>query len=55
MDELTRLVNEEGFKAVRFNPYLWPKGEKMTNDRGRPMYAKCALLRTQASLCLTST
>lgn len=29
---------KEGYRAVRFNPYLWPDGEKMTNDEGRAMY-----------------
>ncbi|GBG00055.1 hypothetical protein Rsub_12799 [Raphidocelis subcapitata] len=27
------------FRAVRFNPYLWPEGERMTNKVGREMYA----------------
>jgi len=29
---------KEGYRAVRFNPYLWPDGEKMTNKEGREMY-----------------
>lgn len=37
--ELRRLVQDEGYRAVRFNPYLWPEGERMTNDIGRAMYA----------------
>ena len=41
MEELTRLVKEERYSAVRFNPYLWPEDEKMTNERGRAMYAEC--------------
>lgn len=43
-DELERLVKEEGFSAVRFNPYLWPEGEKMTNARGRKMYQRAGAL-----------
>ncbi|CAN1247381.1 hypothetical protein LINPERPRIM_LOCUS6297 [Linum perenne] len=23
---------QDGYRAVRFNPYLWPSGEKMTNE-----------------------
>ncbi|CAG9460000.1 unnamed protein product [Pedinophyceae sp. YPF-701] len=36
--EVKRLVQEEGYRAVRFNPYLWPEGEKMDNEVGRAMY-----------------
>ncbi|GAQ86399.1 Amidohydrolase family protein [Klebsormidium nitens] len=42
--ELERLVQEDGFSAVRFNPYLWPAGEQMTNDIGRAMFAKAGQL-----------
>ena len=42
VQEIERLVKEGGFRAVRFNPYLWPDGEKMSNAVGRAMYAKCA-------------
>lgn len=28
---MERLVKDEGFRCVRFNPYLWPNGQKMTN------------------------
>jgi hypothetical protein len=30
--EVERLHRQHGFRAVRFNPYLWPEGEKMTNE-----------------------
>eukprot|EP01025_Chloroclados_australasicus_P031030 TRINITY_DN3130_c0_g2_i2.p1 TRINITY_DN3130_c0_g2~~TRINITY_DN3130_c0_g2_i2.p1 ORF type:complete len:343 (+),score=41.62 TRINITY_DN3130_c0_g2_i2:128-1156(+) len=43
-EELERLVKEEGYKAVRFNPYLWPEGGKMTNEVGKKMYAKAGEL-----------
>lgn len=49
--ELTRLVTEDGFRAVRFNPYLWPEGEKMTNGRGRAMYARCVPSTACWQLC----
>lgn len=47
--ELRRLVNEEGYRAVRFNPYLWPEGERMTNARGRAMYAAAGELGVPVS------
>jgi predicted TIM-barrel fold metal-dependent hydrolase len=43
-EQLERLVRDEGFRAVRFNPYLWPEGEKMTNARGRAMYERAGKL-----------
>lgn len=44
VQELERLVKEDGFKAVRFNPYLWPQGEKMTNAVGKALFAKAGEL-----------
>lgn len=38
--ELRRLATEEGYKAVRFNPYLWPNGAKMTNETGKAMFSE---------------
>lgn len=35
---LRQLVLEEGYKAVRFNPYLWPEGARMTDAIGRRLY-----------------
>lgn len=46
VEELSRLIQEDGYKAVRFNPYLWPKGETMTNERGRAMYKRCVPVPT---------
>ena len=40
VDELARLL-DSGYRAVRFNPGLWPKGEKMTNKIGRDMFKLC--------------
>lgn len=31
---IEQLAKEHGYRAVRFNPYLWPEGEKMTNEVG---------------------
>lgn len=42
--ELERLVTEEGYRAVRFNPYLWPSDQKMTNTVGKAMFAKAGQL-----------
>lgn len=41
---IEQLSREHGYRAVRFNPYLWPEGEKMTNEVGRAMYAKAGEL-----------
>ena len=39
--EISRLARAAAGKVVgvRFNPYLWPEGELMTNQTGREMYA----------------
>ena len=40
--ELEKLLYPTGaFKAVRFNPGLWPENEKMTNDIGKAMFRLC--------------
>jgi len=40
--ELEKLLHPAGaFKAVRFNPGLWPEKEKMTNDVGKRMFRMC--------------
>ncbi|KAK6930780.1 Amidohydrolase-related [Dillenia turbinata] len=38
--KLKDLVLKDGYRAVRFNPYLWPAGQKMTNDIGKAMFSK---------------
>lgn len=50
-DELTRLITEEGYKGVRFNPYLWPEGETMTNELGREMYKRYVPTCPAAGIC----
>jgi predicted TIM-barrel fold metal-dependent hydrolase len=47
--EVERLVTQEGFCGVRFNPYLWPEGEKMTNSIGCDMYKKAGELGVPVS------
>jgi predicted TIM-barrel fold metal-dependent hydrolase len=38
---IEQLAKEHGYKAVRFNPYLWPEGEKMTNEVTRLWHQHC--------------
>ncbi|KAJ7564696.1 hypothetical protein O6H91_02G029100 [Diphasiastrum complanatum] len=42
--KLEHLVTKEGYKAMRFNPYLWPPNEKMNNEIGRKLFAKAGEL-----------
>ncbi|KAG6422434.1 hypothetical protein SASPL_119006 [Salvia splendens] len=35
---------QDGYRAVRFNPYLWPSGQLMTNEVGKAMFAKAGEL-----------
>ncbi|CAO2829000.1 unnamed protein product [Amaranthus hypochondriacus] len=44
IDQLTDLVKKDGYCAVRFNPYLWPSGQKMTNEVGKVMFSKAGEL-----------
>ncbi|XP_024990402.1 uncharacterized protein LOC112524690 isoform X2 [Cynara cardunculus var. scolymus] len=34
----------DGYRAVRFNPYLWPSGQLMTNEIGKAMFWKAGEL-----------
>ncbi|KAL1211108.1 hypothetical protein V5N11_008567 [Cardamine amara subsp. amara] len=42
--QLENLVLESNYRAVRFNPYLWPSGQKMTNAVGKAMFSKAGEL-----------
>lgn len=42
--EFERLILEDGYRAVRFNPYLWPPGQQMTNDIGKAIFSKAGEL-----------
>nr|GMD53131.1 4-sulfomuconolactone hydrolase [Ipomoea batatas] len=42
--QLEDLILKDGYRAVRFNPYLWPSGEKMTNGVGKAMFSKAGEL-----------
>ncbi|KAG6536063.1 hypothetical protein ZIOFF_001105 [Zingiber officinale] len=35
---------KDGYRAVRFNPYLWPPGQKMTNEIGKALFSKAGEL-----------
>ncbi|KDP26848.1 hypothetical protein JCGZ_18006 [Jatropha curcas] len=41
---LEELVLKDGYRAVRFNPYLWPSGQKMTNNIGKALFSKAGEL-----------
>ncbi|KAL3818715.1 hypothetical protein ACJIZ3_004620 [Penstemon smallii] len=42
--QLEDLISKDGYRAVRFNPYLWPSGQPMTNEIGKAMYSKAGEL-----------
>lgn len=42
--QLEHLVLKDGYRAVRFNPYLWPSGQKMTNKVGSALFSKAGEL-----------
>ncbi|KAL6190630.1 hypothetical protein ACLB2K_037024 [Fragaria x ananassa] len=42
--ELENLILKDNYRAVRFNPYLWPSGQKMTNEVGKAMFSKAGEL-----------
>ncbi|KAL8520221.1 hypothetical protein ACS0TY_010946 [Phlomoides rotata] len=44
INQLEDLLSKDGYRAVRFNPYLWPSGEPMTNEVGKAMFAKAGEL-----------
>ncbi|KAK7273117.1 hypothetical protein RIF29_14163 [Crotalaria pallida] len=47
------LVLKDGYRAVRFNPYLWPSGEKMTNKVGKALFQRAGELKVPAGfMCM---
>ncbi|XP_059633484.1 uncharacterized protein LOC132276182 [Cornus florida] len=42
--QLEDLILKDGYRAVRFNPYLWPSGQQMTNEIGKAMFCKAGEL-----------
>ncbi|XP_078433954.1 catalytic/ hydrolase [Wolffia australiana] len=47
---LEQLVLKDGYRAVRFNPYIWPLGQKMTNEIGKSLFAKAGELNVPVGL-----
>lgn len=47
--QLEELVTKDGYLGVRFHPYIWPNGEKMTNAVGKALYAKAGELGVPGS------
>lgn len=44
IQQLEHLILTDGYRAVRFNPYLWPSGQQMTNEIGKAMFSKAGEL-----------
>ncbi|KAL2547230.1 hypothetical protein Fot_16463 [Forsythia ovata] len=44
INQLENLILKDGYRAVRFNPYLWPPGQLMTNEVGKAMFSKAGEL-----------
>ncbi|XWS68779.1 hypothetical protein CRYUN_Cryun04dG0121600 [Craigia yunnanensis] len=42
--QLEDLILQDGYQAVRFNPYLWPSGQQMTNEVGKAMFSRAGTL-----------
>ncbi|KAI4336547.1 hypothetical protein L6164_015062 [Bauhinia variegata] len=45
LQQFEDLVLKDGYRAVRFNPYLWPSGEKMTNEVGKAIFSRAGELK----------
>lgn len=44
VEQMEELVRNEGYCGVRFHPYIWPAGERMTNAVGKALYKKAGEL-----------
>ncbi|XP_027350017.1 uncharacterized protein LOC113861414 [Abrus precatorius] len=44
LEQFEHHVVKDGYCAVRFNPYLWPPGEKMTNEVGKAIFQRAGQL-----------
>ncbi|XP_020231962.1 uncharacterized protein LOC109812413 [Cajanus cajan] len=47
------LVIKDGYRAVRFNPELWPSGEKMTNKVGKAIFKRAGELNVAVGFLCT--
>ncbi|KAF7838954.1 4-sulfomuconolactone hydrolase isoform A [Senna tora] len=53
INQFEHLVLQDGYRAVRFNPTLWPSGEKMTNEIGKALFSKAGELKVPVGfLCM---
>ncbi|KAI5431545.1 hypothetical protein KIW84_035653 [Lathyrus oleraceus] len=53
LKEFEHLVLKDGYRAVRFNPYLWPSGEKMTNEIGKAIFKRAGELNVSVGfMCM---
>ncbi|XP_027188861.1 uncharacterized protein [Cicer arietinum] len=53
LKQLEHLVLKDGYRAVRFNPYLWPSGEKMTNEIGKAIFKRAGELHVPVNfMCM---
>lgn len=52
---LEQLVTQHGYRAVRFNPYLWPQGESMANEVRQGCVLKTVAVVSYATSCLGCT
>ncbi|KAH7670220.1 4-sulfomuconolactone hydrolase protein [Dioscorea alata] len=44
VEQIEHLVLKDGYRAVRFNPYIWPSNQKMSNEIGKAMFSKAGEL-----------
>lgn len=44
LKQLEDLILKDGYRAVRFNPYLWPSGQQMTNEIGKALFSEAGKL-----------
>ncbi|KAK3035850.1 hypothetical protein RJ639_032987 [Escallonia herrerae] len=44
VQQLEHLILKDGYRTVRFNPYLWPSGQQMTNEIGKALFSKAGEL-----------
>ncbi|KAK8466155.1 hypothetical protein PHAVU_008G016700 [Phaseolus vulgaris] len=53
LKQFEELVLKDGYRAVRFNAYLWPIGEKMTNKVGKAIFQRAGELNVSVGfMCM---
>ncbi|KAI0491601.1 hypothetical protein KFK09_025861 [Dendrobium nobile] len=48
--QFEHLVLKEGYRGVRFNPNIWPSGQKITNDIGKAFFSRAGELGVPVGL-----